>query len=471
MRELHLFAGAGGGILAGMLLGHTPVCAVEIDDYCRRVLRARQADGWLPAEMEIHDDVTTFDGTAWRGRVDLVAGGFPCQDLSLAGKGAGLDGKRSGLWFEMLRVICEVRPSYVFVENVPAITSRGLDRVLGSLAEAGWDAEWLCLPASAVGAAHRRDRWWCLARNTNGTGAKPAKPGVRQGAVTDPVRVSEAVSDSSSVQLVCELGGNTAELPDSSSGQDHGRGRAELASAPQAGQGGDSAAVVGSAHDPDAHGGRREVERLAEHGNEFCESRRVSDGLRAGRRGHGPDVADADSGRREQRNEDERRVSESQPCCAADAVADSFDKPSPMRGYGALGAEGMAVGIGESRGSERDSGSGCPRRAGDGACDAADSDYAGREQQRGAKPTRAQRAAAQCSGGREAQRGLGRVADGLAGWLDLSAAGFWNRDWETEPRLTQGQADRVARLRAIGNGQVPQCAAAAFIELWRRMHA
>lgn len=425
MRELHLFAGAGGGILAGMLLGHTPVCAVEIDDYCRRVLRARQADGWLPAEMEIHDDVTTFDGTAWRGRVDLVAGGFPCQDLSLAGKGAGLDGKRSGLWFEMLRVICEVRPSYVYVENVPAITGRGMDRVLGSLAEAGFDAEWLCLPASAVGAAHRRDRWWCLARMVS----------------------------------------------DASSGQDHGRGRAELASAPRAGQGGDSTAVAGGAHDPDSNCGRREVERLKEHGNEFCESRRVADGLRAGRRGHWPDVADADSGRREKRHEEERRVSESQPCCAADAVADSFDEPSPMRGDGALGAEGMAVRIGESRGSERDSGSGCPRRAGDGARDAADSDDAGQPQQRGAQPTGAQRAAAECSRGRETQRGLGRVADGLAGWLDLSAAGFWDRDWETEPRLTQGQADRVARLRAVGNGQVPQCAAAAFIELWRRMHA
>jgi DNA (cytosine-5)-methyltransferase 1 len=98
-----------------------------------------------------------------RGRVDLVFGGFPCQDISLAGRGAGLAGARSGLWFEMLRIIREVRPRVVFLENVAAITFRGLDAVLGSLAESGYDAEWLCLQASDVGATHRRDRWFCLA--------------------------------------------------------------------------------------------------------------------------------------------------------------------------------------------------------------------------------------------------------------------------------------------------------------------
>ena len=164
MREMHLFAGAGGGILGGMMLGHTPVCAVEINPYCRRVLRARQADGILPAEMEIHDDVTKFDGTAWRGRVDVVAGGFPCQDISVAGKGAGLAGARSGLWWEMHRIIREVGPRYVFVENVAALTSRGLDAVLGSLADLGFDAEWAMLSAADCGAPHLRKRLWIIAR-------------------------------------------------------------------------------------------------------------------------------------------------------------------------------------------------------------------------------------------------------------------------------------------------------------------
>jgi hypothetical protein len=88
MNELHLFAGAGGGILGGILLGHTPVCAVEIEPYCRKVLLQRQRDGILP-KFPIWDDVTTFDGTPWRGKVDVVCGGFPCQDISIAGGGAG----------------------------------------------------------------------------------------------------------------------------------------------------------------------------------------------------------------------------------------------------------------------------------------------------------------------------------------------------------------------------------------------
>ena len=93
MNELHLFAGAGGGILGGELLGHTTVCAVEIEHYPRQVLLQRQRDGILP-KFPIWDDVQTFDGTPWRGKVDVVCGGFPCQDLSVAGKGAGKTGKR-----------------------------------------------------------------------------------------------------------------------------------------------------------------------------------------------------------------------------------------------------------------------------------------------------------------------------------------------------------------------------------------
>src|SRR6188768_1019258 len=97
MRELHLFAGAGGGILGSMLLGHTCVCAVEIEPYCRRVLLQRQRDEILPW-FPIWDDIRTFNGNTWRGRVDIVSGGFPCQDISLAGKKAGIDGEQSGLW-------------------------------------------------------------------------------------------------------------------------------------------------------------------------------------------------------------------------------------------------------------------------------------------------------------------------------------------------------------------------------------
>jgi DNA (cytosine-5)-methyltransferase 1 len=163
MRELALFAGAGGGILGGFLLGWRTVCAVEIDPYCRSVLLSRQLDGILEP-FPIWDDIATFDGKPWRGHVDIVTGGFLCQDISCAGKGAGIAGERSGLWAEMARVIREVRPSFVLVENSPRLTSRGLGVVLGDLADLGFDAQWAVLSAAQVGAPHRRERIYILAR-------------------------------------------------------------------------------------------------------------------------------------------------------------------------------------------------------------------------------------------------------------------------------------------------------------------
>ena len=163
MNELALFAGAGGGILGGHLLGWRTVCAVEWEQYPASVLCARQNDGLLPP-FPIWDDVQTFDGKPWRGIVDVVSGGFPCQDISAAGKGAGIDGERSGMWGEMARIIYEVRPRFAFVENSPMLTSRGLGRVLGDLASMGFDARWGVLGAADVGANHQRDRIWIVAK-------------------------------------------------------------------------------------------------------------------------------------------------------------------------------------------------------------------------------------------------------------------------------------------------------------------
>ncbi len=162
LRELALFAGAGGGILGGHLLGWRTVCAVEFNAYARSVLLARQNDRTLPP-FPVWDDVRTFDGKPWRGLVDVVSGGFPCQDISAAGAGAGLSGARSGLWSEMARIIREVQPRYVFVENSPVLTSRGLGRVLGDLAEMGFDAEWGVVSAQDLGAEHGRERIWIMA--------------------------------------------------------------------------------------------------------------------------------------------------------------------------------------------------------------------------------------------------------------------------------------------------------------------
>jgi DNA (cytosine-5)-methyltransferase 1 len=165
MNELHLFAGAGGGILGGMLLGHTCVCAVEIEPYCRKILLQRQRDGILP-HFPIWDDIRTFDGRPWKGLVDVVAGGFPCQDISCAdniNERRGLDGTRSELWTEFRRVVCEVHPCFVFVENTPMLTFRGLGRILGELVQMGYDAKWGVFSASDVGAWHVRERIWILA--------------------------------------------------------------------------------------------------------------------------------------------------------------------------------------------------------------------------------------------------------------------------------------------------------------------
>lgn len=164
MNELALFAGAGGGILGGALLGWRTVCAVEFAEYPRKILLARQRDGLLD-RFPIWDDIRTFDGYPWKGIVDVISGGFPCQDISVAGKGLGLAGERSGLWSEMFRIVCEVEPKYVFVENSPMLTSRGLGIVLGDLASMGFNARWGVLGAAHVGAPHLRERIWIVANS------------------------------------------------------------------------------------------------------------------------------------------------------------------------------------------------------------------------------------------------------------------------------------------------------------------
>ncbi len=183
MHELALFAGAGGGILGGKLLGWKTVCAVEINEYARRVLLARQDDGCLDP-FPIWDDVTTFDGRPWRGMVDIVTGGFPCQDISTAGRGNGISGERSGLWREMARIIREVGPRYALVENSPLLTLRGLDIILGEMAAMGYDAQWGVLGAEAAGAPHARKRIWILA-HADRRGCEPQGQPREMGGVSD----------------------------------------------------------------------------------------------------------------------------------------------------------------------------------------------------------------------------------------------------------------------------------------------
>lgn len=195
MNELALFAGAGGGILGGKLLGWRTVCAVEWDAYARDVLVARQNDGCLEA-FPIWDDIQTFDGRPWRGRVDVVSGGFPCQDISAAGKGVGITGERSGMWVEMARIIGEVRPRFAFVENSPMLTSRGLGTCLGDLAALGYHARWGVVGANAAGAPHKRERIWIVAYDPRGGWPAWGPRGSHPSSAGEPEQTLQDVPDS-----------------------------------------------------------------------------------------------------------------------------------------------------------------------------------------------------------------------------------------------------------------------------------
>ena len=164
MKVLDLFSGIGGFSLGLQRAGMNTVAFCEQNEFCQAVIKKH----W--PEVKLYDDVRTLtksqldaDGIA----VDVICGGFPCQDISTAGKGVGLTGERSGLWFEFQRIIGEVKPKYAIIENVAALRSKGLAEILGGLASLGYDAEWHCIPASAVGAPHRRDRIWIIAYPNN----------------------------------------------------------------------------------------------------------------------------------------------------------------------------------------------------------------------------------------------------------------------------------------------------------------
>ena len=164
LKILDTFAGIGGFSYAAhkLVCGFETTQFVEIDPYCQKILKKH----W--PHVPIHDDIKTF--TAYLGQYDVITGGFPCTDISTAGKGLGITKEtRSGLFYELIRVIRLVRPKFIVLENVAAILNNGLDIVLGELSEAGYDAEWAVISASSLGACHRRSRWWLVAYpNSNG---------------------------------------------------------------------------------------------------------------------------------------------------------------------------------------------------------------------------------------------------------------------------------------------------------------
>ena len=245
MKVLDLFSGIGGFSLGlERTGGFETVAFCEIDPFCRRVL----AKHW--PGVPIHDDVRTLTADAFpAGGVDVICGGFPCQDVSHAGKRAGLEGARSGLWSEYARLIGELRPSYVIVENVPGLLSLGLGAVLGDLAALRYDAVWDCIPASAVGAPHLRDRVWILAQpqysDADNAGSHRATEHVERNAELrheqkrQPRQVRKEVADANSAgrarprstqpkgrQRDLVIAGGSQALADTYSDEQHGRSSA-----------------------------------------------------------------------------------------------------------------------------------------------------------------------------------------------------------------------------------------------------
>ena len=191
MKVLDLFSGIGGFSLGLEAAGMETVAFCEFDEHARKVLKKHWPD------VPIHNDVRELDGTEYRGTVDVVCGGFPCQDLSNAGKKAGITGERSSLYREMLRIISECLPRYAIFENVSALltgdSGRWFAQFLYDLAEIGYDAEWHCIPASELGAHHHRDRVWIIAYpNNDGQFATKEREGTEERGDSDKARQKSA---------------------------------------------------------------------------------------------------------------------------------------------------------------------------------------------------------------------------------------------------------------------------------------
>ena len=206
LRMLDLFSGIGGFSLGlERTGGFETVAFCEIEDYPRRVL----AKHW--PGVPCHDDVKTLD--AEPGSADVVCGGFPCQDVSRAGKRAGLSGERSGLYRELVRTIRVVQPKYAIVENVAALLGDGMGTVLGDLAESGFDLEWDCVPAQAIGAPHERDRVWIVAHAHSERGGEAG--GFRHRQVEVSAGGTEATHPADAASVGGGHGGGARRPPDS----------------------------------------------------------------------------------------------------------------------------------------------------------------------------------------------------------------------------------------------------------------
>lgn len=180
MNGLDLFSGIGGITLA-LKEYVKPIAYCEIDAYCQSILLQRMQEGNLP-KAPIWNDIKTLSDEELPGQVDIIYGGFPCQDISVAGTGKGLEGERSGLFFEIIRLTKEIKPQFIFLENVSAITTRGGLEVIQEVTSLGYDCRWCVISAESIGALHQRKRWFLLAKSNQGeTVANTDGVGYRRG--------------------------------------------------------------------------------------------------------------------------------------------------------------------------------------------------------------------------------------------------------------------------------------------------
>lgn len=368
MKTMHLFAGAGGGLLADRILGHEPIIAVEWDGYACSVLRARAAEGWFPGLSVWEGDVRLFDPSEYTGIVDCIHAGFPCQDLSVAGAGAGLgEGTRSGLYREVIRIASLVRPAYIFMENVSAILGRGMGVVLGDLAQIGYNARWMCLRASDVGAPHHRDRWFCLAKCSDTDRQWQQQPQRPDSQVRGwPCHLRQAGN-------VCNANDNGQLAPEVSRGSITGSNNLKAGSGTSGEPAGSSCefALMANPNCQGAYGGRPSGNQAGQHELED----------------NGADVA--------------------HPCRTR------WKKQYPTT-------------VANKQGHNT-------------RCD---------DSERGET-------------GREAEPSVGGMADGVAYRLDDDQPGWWEVETGVG-RVSKGMPDRVSRIKALGNGQVPLQVATVF---------
>ena len=206
MRMLDLFSGIGGFALAAESIWDNLeiVGFCEIEEFSQKILKKNFPN------IPIHEDIRTLNTEIIKGQIDLLTGGFPCQDISVAGEGVGIEGERSGLWSEMFRVISNLRPRFIIAENVSAITFRGLDRVLSDFAKIRYNVEWQCISASSVGAWHKRERIWIIAYpNTNslrfrGKGESEERHQRGINALSKSSSFRETIPNSSCIRSQCE---------------------------------------------------------------------------------------------------------------------------------------------------------------------------------------------------------------------------------------------------------------------------